>query len=291
VRGERVELVIDRRAASLATFAWEGEPLLVAGPVATLWRAPTDNDGLKQGWMRGLQGRLGEWLRLGLDRLERQGVAVEWREAAGGALRVRLDAELAGADPAVRARHRQELVIEPSGVLRLVEAIDVPKAWDDVPRVGVVLALPAVFERLEWLGLGPHETYPDRRASGRVGRFASTVAEELAPYVVPQEHGHHAETRWLALSTGGGLGVRIAGARRFGFSASRFRAEDLFAARHATELVPRDETVLHLDAAHRGLGTASCGPDVLPRWRIRPGRHRLAWTLTPLRERPIPRSP
>jgi beta-galactosidase len=290
VRGERVKLVIDRRAASVTTFAWEGAPLLVAGPVATLWRAPTDNDGLKQGWMRGLQGRLGEWLRLGLDRLERRGVAVEWRAGAGGAVRVRLDAELVGADPAQRARHHQELLIEPSGVLRVVEAIDVPEAWDDVPRVGVVLALPAAFERLEWLGLGPHETYPDRRASGRVGRFASTVAEQLVPYVVPQEHGHHAETRWLALSTAGGLGVRIDGPRRFGFSASHFRAEDLFAARHVTELVPRDETVVHLDAAHRGLGTASCGPDVLPRWRIRPGRHRLAWTLTPLRARRRPRS-
>jgi beta-galactosidase len=149
----------------------------------------------------------------------------------------------------------------------------------------VVLALPRGFERLEWLGLGPHETYPDRKASGRFGRFASTVAEQYVPYVVPQEHGHHTETRWLALASDAGVEVLVGAPRPFGFSASHHRAEDLTAALHTCDLVARDETVLHLDAAHRGLGTGSCGPDALPRYRIRPGRHRLVWSLAVRAER------
>ena len=45
---------------------------------------------------------------------------------------------------------------------------------------------------------------------------------------------------------------------------------------------PVAETVIHLDAAHRGLGTASCGPDTLPEYRLATGRHRWAWTLRDL---------
>jgi beta-galactosidase len=131
-----------------------------------------------------------------------------------------------------------------------------------------VVSPPRAFAHVEWLGLGPHETYADRRASGRFGRFASRVVEQYVPYAVPQEHGHHVETRWLALASDAGVRVGIASERPFGFSVSRFRAEDLFAALHTSDLVARDETVLHLDVAQRGLGTGSCGPDVLSKYRV-----------------------
>ena len=277
--GDEFALRVDRDAASIASFAWRDHAILESGPVATLWRAPVDNDGLKQGWMRDVQGVLRHWRLLGLDRLERRATGVRFTAARDGSARLQLDAELIGADPAVRARHRQQIQIEPSGVLQIVDTIEIPAAWSDVPRVGVVMRLPGQFSQLEWLGLGPHETYPDRKASGRFGRFAAAVAEQYVPFVVPQEHGHHSESRWLSLATADGVGVGIAGARPFGFSASQYRAEDLTAALHTPDLVARGETVLHLDAAHRGLGTGSCGPDTLPRYRVKPGIHRLAWTL------------
>jgi beta-galactosidase len=278
LRGDDWALIVDRDAAAVAGFAWGGHAILERGPAATLWRAPVDNDGLKQGWMRDVQGVLRSWRQQGLDRLARRAPRVAWSRARDGSLRVRMEAELAGADAVLR--HCEELVVEPTGALHFAESFDIPEAWSDVPRVGVVMALPRGFERLEWLGLGPHETYPDRKASGRFGRFASTVREQYVPYVVPQEHGHHTETRWLSLTSDAGVEVLVSAPRRFGFSASHHRAEDLTAALHTCDLAPRDETVLHLDAAHRGLGTGSCGPDALPRYRIRPGRHLLVWSLT-----------
>lgn len=279
IEGDAFALVIDRSTAAIGGFAVGDHAILERGPVATLWRAATDNDGLKQGWMRDVQGVLRDWLRLGLDRLERRAVATRVRPQRDGSMRVRLDAELVGADPDTRVQHCQQIDVRPDGTLHFTDTIDVPKAWNDVPRVGVVLTLPRAFAGLEWLGLGPHETYPDRLASGRFGRFRSRVAEQYVPYAVPQEHGHHTETRWLALATETGVTVRIAAAKPFGFSASRFRSEDLFAALHTSDLVARDETVLHLDAAHRGLGTGSCGPDVLPRFRVGGGRYRFGWSL------------
>ncbi len=69
-------------------------------------------------------------------------------------------------------------------------------------------------------------------------------------------------------------------------SATHFRAEDLAAAKHDVELKPRPETVIHLDAAHRGLGTASCGPDTLPEYLVGPGTYEWSWTIAPLGPRP-----
>jgi beta-galactosidase len=68
-------------------------------------------------------------------------------------------------------------------------------------------------------------------------------------------------------------------------SATHFRAEDLATVRHDVELKPRPETIIYLDAAHRGLGTASCGPDTLPQYRLGPGVYEWTWQIAPLGQR------
>jgi beta-galactosidase len=60
---------------------------------------------------------------------------------------------------------------------------------------------------------------------------------------------------------------------------SHFTAADLTAATHDVDLVARPEVIVHVDVAHRGLGTLSCGPDTLPRYRVGPGRYRFTWML------------
>ncbi|HZW01904.1 MAG TPA: hypothetical protein VFF55_10095, partial [Candidatus Deferrimicrobium sp.] len=62
-------------------------------------------------------------------------------------------------------------------------------------------------------------------------------------------------------------------------SATHHRASDVAAATHAEELVPRPEVIVHIDAAHRGLGTASCGPDTTEPYLLGPGTYRWEWTL------------
>jgi hypothetical protein len=45
---------------------------------------------------------------------------------------------------------------------------------------------------------------------------------------------------------------------------------------------PPSETIVHLDVAHRGLGTASCGPDTLPQYLVGPGTYKWSWSIGPL---------
>jgi beta-galactosidase len=76
-----------------------------------------------------------------------------------------------------------------------------------------------------------------------------------------------------------GRGLEVLGRPTIGFSASHFTVDDLWRARHTSDLAPRAETILSLDDAQRGLGTASCGPDTAERYRLLEPSYRFAYVL------------
>jgi beta-galactosidase len=108
------------------------------------------------------------------------------------------------------------------------------------------------------------------------------VDELFTPYLRPQESGGRHGVRHFTLSApdATGLSVVLDEPRQVGVS--RYRAADLTGVAHHDELVPRAGCVVHIDAAHRGLGTASCGPDTFPSYLVAPGVHRWSWTLRAL---------
>jgi beta-galactosidase len=119
-------------------------------------------------------------------------------------------------------------------------------------------------------------------ASANVGLYRGTVADQYVPYIMPQENGHKTGVRWVELSGATGSGLRIDGLPTFEFSASHYADDDLFRAKHTYELMPRPDVILNLDHAQRGLGTASCGPDTLLRYRLLKRLYHFAFTLSPI---------
>lgn len=264
----RSTALVDASAASpLDTDGRLLHDLLAATPSISLWRAPTDNDRI---------GGMGaEWAAAGLATLDRRLVGV-----------VRLDdAWLVTADlvtgSGVVVRHERTVRVLSAGGLAVEEHVIIPDELADLPRVGTLLETVPGLDHVTWFGAGPHETYPDRRLA-RIGRHASTVQDLVVPYVWPQESGGRADVRWLEVADGSGRGVRIVLDRPRQVSVLPYRAQDLASAGHHEDLVALDRAVLHLDAVHRGVGTASCGPDTLPGYRIPPGSHRWAWSLEAL---------
>jgi beta-galactosidase len=243
--------------------------LLAAPPRLCLWRAPTDNDRIV--------GLGAQWRDWGVDRLERKLLSVQRQP---GVTIVEAE-EKTGSGIAVR--HEQRLHSLKGGGVLVEEMVVIPEQLSDLARVGVVMQAVADLEQVEWFGRGPVETYPDRRRAAPVARWSSTVTQEYVPYVKPQENGGHADVRWLELSDGKGRGFRLTSDEPRQASAIHFTDTDLATARHDVELRPRPETVIHLDAVHRGLGTASCGPDTLEEYLVKPGTYRWSWSLTPIR--------
>jgi beta-galactosidase len=174
--------------------------------------------------------------------------------------------------------HRQRIDVVDGSRLRITEVIAVDRSLRDLPRVGVRFSLPAEFAELTWLGLGPGDSYPDRRAAVRFGRWKATVEEQFVPFVKPQEYGLHLDTCWFELvSPRSVLGVEADAP--VAFSALPHSVEELEGVTHAHLLPPSTATHVHIDVAHRGLGTAACGPDTHPRHLVRGGTSRFGWTL------------
>jgi beta-galactosidase len=247
-----------------------GHELFASPLTLCLWRAPTDNDRIG--------GMAERWAAWGVDRLERRLVAVVRN---GPATVVRSEYRTASG---IVVPHEQTLRGLSGGGVLVDELAVVPDELTDLARVGTVMETVPGLERLELFGSGPHETYPDRKRGGEIGRWRSTVDEQYVPYIRPQENGGHADVRWLALRDEHGRGMRVTLDRPRQVSATHFRAADLAAATHDVDLVSRPGTIVHLDAAHRGLGTASCGPDTLPEYLVGPGTYRWSWSLLPLDE-------
>lgn len=267
----------------------------LSGPLPELWRAPTDNDlGAAPHSYDSVHPGSGQqpvvppswaerWRAAGLNRLMHRTDAVD---VSDDAVVVRSTTGAAGrADRvSVTTTYRalgEELLV----IVDLVPVLTRLPAW---PRVGVSLHLPGSLAEAEWFGAGPLESYPDSRSAALVGRYRMAVDELTVAYSRPQECGHRSDTRWLRLTEEGGSGTGLSvrsldgAGGRVGFTATRHTAQELTAAAHPHELPPSSGLHLYLDAAQHGLGTRSCGPDVLPRYTLVPGAFRVAVALRAL---------
>jgi beta-galactosidase len=180
--------------------------------------------------------------------------------------------------------HIQRYTLRASGELLVENTVQLAGGITDVPRVGVGLVLAPELEHLAWFGRGPWDNYSDRQSSAIVGLWESTVTAQYHPYIMPQAHGQKCDVRWLTLSDGQGTGLQVTGQPTFGFSTLHLSDDDLYRATHTIDLTPRPEVFLNLDAAQRGLGTLSCGPDTLPRYQLLAQEYKFSFTLRVLDE-------
>ncbi len=243
-----------------------GALAILRGLRPTLFRAPTDN-----------------------DRGGRPSDASAWSAARLGLLEHRLADDRDG--------HRVWVSGVPSRQRRLTTSLDwraggpglVVTAsfafsgdWPNLPRIGLTVPLPAGAwdgARVTWTGFGPCENYSDMTEGVWLGTFTAGIGELWRPQIRPQESGHRGGTRELLLDGAEGrLRVRTAG-KGLGFSLCRWTPQQLDAAPHVEELPPSDVWWLTLDAAHAGVGTASCGPGTDPRYAVPPETTRLVFEL------------
>ncbi len=231
---------------------------LRAEPRLSLFRAPVDNDGFK------LLPELGRRIGVG-----------------GDGLRHWIDAGIDHRSAADLVEHDHHVTEFDDGSQVHTHVVVVPDDLDDLARVGVTFELRPGLDRVRYHGRGPLENYPDRNQGAVLGVWESGIDDP--PYLVPQEFGLRTDCRWFEFidSTGGsGLRLDVLDPTVMHVSATRFTAQDLYAAAHETDLRPRRSLVVHADVAHRGLGTGSCGPDVLDRYRLGPGTYRFSYRLS-----------
>ncbi len=221
----------------------------------SLWRAPTDNDRIG-----GLASR---WEQQGLRHL-----SVVHEQVDGAMLR----RTLATGD-GTRLQHERKVTATAAG-FAVEERVTIPPELSDLARVGIEFRIPDADE-VTWFGAGPHETYPDR-ALARDGLWQLDIGAMHTDYIRPQENGARQRVHWLQVQSPAGS-WRITNHEPRHMSLSHFTDAMLADSTHNADLVPERDVIIHLDAAHRGVGSASCGPDTLSQYRVSPGTYVWSW--------------
>jgi beta-galactosidase len=175
-------------------------------------------------------------------------------------------------------QHVQRREVQSDSSVVYHHRVTVPEPLAGLPRVGVRFALPPQFTHVRWFGRGPHENYPDRNASAMRDVWAREPDE--LPYIVPQEFGLRTDCEWIEfVAQDRTLRIDALSPATLHFSAVHHTPLQLFEALDVTQLERSKDLVVHLDVAHRGLGTASCGPDVDPCYEVAAGTYEFSYVV------------
>ena len=151
-----------------------------------------------------------------------------------------------------------------------------------MPRFGLQLVLPENQDQVEYIGYGPTESYQDKHRACWVDRFTTTVDELLEDYVKPQENGSHYDCDYVTVGNKRRTLAAVGGGHTFSFNASVYTQEELTGKDHNYELESCGHTVLCLDYRLNGIGSNSCGPALLPKYRLDEQKFTFKVSLIPM---------
>ena len=98
----------------------------------------------------------------------------------------------------------------------------------------------------------------------KVGFYESDADKEYVNYIVPQEHGNHIDTKLLEMLNG----LKFESDTGFEFNVSHYSAQGLMEAMHTDELKKEDATIIRIDYKNSGIGSNSCGPELMDKYRL-----------------------
>lgn len=272
-------LSFDKITGMICSLKNDGLELLVEGPRVNIWRALTDNDCiveeadhyLSENHMDYQTGKLGiRWLRAGYDKLEHTVIGTEAAHNKEGAIVIKVKTRMQAPGFEKGFNCSYEYIIGGSREIEVNIKLAPDTGLPSIPRFGFVMELPGQYDNFTWYGRGPQENYCDRKEGYAVGLYHSTVEEQHVPYIMPQENGNKTDVRWASLTDEEGRGLKIYGMPLFETTVHNYTIEDLSKARHTYELGRRDNITVTVDKFQSGLGGASCGPDTLLKYQVKP---------------------
>ncbi len=270
IAGDGFRYVMDKRTGLFAEMVYGNNTLLAKPMELNIWRAPTDNDrNVRQ-----------EWERAAYHRAHARAYSVDASLEDGKAV-------IRCAMSVVADTVQRILTVNTLWTVGADGAVDVAMdcAFDTrmpfLPRFGLRLFLPKGMDQVQYLGYGPYESYVDKRRASYKARFSSPVKALHENYLKPQENGGHYGCDWVELSGATGAALRCQGEKPFSFNASVYTQEELTQKQHSFEIEESPYTVLCLDYKQSGIGSNSCGPRLIKKYRLDEERFTFTLRLSP----------
>ena len=136
-----------------------------------------------------------------------------------------------------------------------------------LPRFGLRFFVPKFFDKVEYFGYGPHESYIDKHRASYIGNFSALISDMHEDYIRPQENSSHYGCNYMNLCAGD-TKIRFEAGEDFSFNTSEYTEEELASKRHNYELEKCEDNVICIDYKMAGVGSNSCGPELSEKYRI-----------------------
>ena len=256
VWGEKFEYRLDKRTGLFSSLKADGSEQLMRPMEVNLWRAPTDNDMYIKS----------EWYRAGYDRTTTRAYSAQ---VCADADKVTISCRMSVAAEAVQRILNMDTLwtIDGDGIVTLKMSVEKCPEFPTLPRFGLRLFINKSMNKITYEGMGPYESYCDKHRASWHGIFSDTAENMHEDYIKPQENGSHFDCSWV-MAEGDEKCFCVAGGQPFSMNASVYTQEELTIKQHNFELVPSEFTVLCIDYAQSGVGSNSCGPQLLEKYRF-----------------------
>ena len=248
--------VLDKRTGLFEDMQFAGRSYINHPMELNIWRAPTDND---------MYIKL-EWEKAHYDAAYTRAYRIEVLQNKHGVLIMEHLAVVADTVQKILDVEMTWKINEDGKIEAVIEAIK-DKEFPDLPRFGIRMFLNKKMDEITYFGMGPQESYRDKHQASCHGLFRSKVAQMHEDYIRPQENGSHYDCDYVEL-TNGQFGIAAVSKNPFSFNASVYTQEELERVSHNYELKESDSTVFCMDYAMNGIGSNSCGPDVMDKYRF-----------------------
>lgn len=294
ISGSNFEYTFDRNTGNFAGIVVDGQELLSAPCDKTIWRAPTDND-------RNIKN---EWFRAHYDMVSER--TYETSCIIKNDLAVITCTSCLSA-PTVQPvlRINAEWTVSAEGTITAGLHVTKNPEFPVLPRFGARMVLRKDMRNVNYIGMGPYESYIDKHHASWHGAFSASIDEMHEDYIMPQENGSHFDCSYVQISAPGANdeadknssdknnsagsssyqsicntqtastiaattahSISMTSAVPFSMNASPYTAEELTNAAHNYELPESNKSVLCIDYRQNGIGSNSCGPELDEKYRF-----------------------
>ena len=261
--------VFDKRTGLFEDMQFAGRSYIDHPMELNIWRAPTDNDMyIKK-----------EWKKAHYDAAYTKAYRIEVLQNKHGVFIMEHVAVVADTVQKILDVEMTWKINEDGKIEAVIEAVK-DKEFPELPRFGIRMFLNKKMNEVTYFGMGPQESYRDKHQASCHGLFRSKVAQMHEDYIRPQENGSHYDCDYVEI-TSGQYGIAAVSNDSFSFNVSVYTQEELERASHNYELEESDSTVFCMDYAMNGIGSNSCGPDVLDKYRFAEEAFRFQFELIP----------
>ncbi len=256
LEGEDFTYCMDKRTGLFVSLKKAGKELLTRPMEVNIWRAPTDND----------MNIRKEWQRAGFDRTSVRAYGVNVEKVKQG---VQIHCKMAMAANAVQKMLDMDTTwtVDGNGTIRVEMNVKRNTEFPMLPRFGLRLFLDKGMDTVSYYGMGPMESYRDKRWASSHSLYTAKVEDMHEDYIKPQENSSHYDCLLVEVS-GNGQKLLAVAENAFSFNASVYTQEELTQKKHNYELQASEETILCLDYAQTGIGSNSCGQPLLQKYRF-----------------------